>query len=69
MPRISIEYKVPPGTDRDDIATFIVDALECWGGQFHPDDPLFGSLRGYMSKIIVNHKDYSQLLTKPDAQA
>jgi len=64
MPLIKIEYKLPPGTDKDTIAEFIIDALESWGGQFHPQDPLFGSLRGHMTKIVVNHKDYSDRLTR-----
>jgi hypothetical protein len=64
MSLIKIEYKIPPGSDRDSVAQFIADALECWGGQYHPEDPLFGSLRGYMSKMIVNGKDYSELLAK-----
>lgn len=66
MPRITIEYKMPQGADKDTIAEFVVDALESWGGQFHPDDPLFGSLRGYMHRIVVNHKAYDQLLTKSE---
>lgn len=64
MPRISIEYKLPQGSNKDDVAQFVIDALESWGGQFHPEDPLFGSLRGHMTKIVVNHKDYSDQLTK-----
>jgi len=27
-----------------DLRSFIKDALESWGGQRHPDDPLFHSL-------------------------
>jgi hypothetical protein len=64
MPKISIEYTLPQGADKESVANFVVDALESWGGQFHPEDPLFGSLRGHMKRIIVNHKDYSSLLTQ-----
>lgn len=63
MPKIVIEYNVPQGANRDDIADFIVDALESWGGQRHPDDPLFSSLRGNIKNIVVNHKNYNNLLT------
>lgn len=35
----------PSGASENDVAGFIIDALETWGGQRHPDDPLFSSLR------------------------
>lgn len=41
---IRIRAKVPPGIDDAELASFVADALESWGGQFHPDDPLFDSL-------------------------
>jgi len=56
--QIKIEIDAPPGTDRDSIAEFVIDALSSWGGQFHPEDPLFGSLRGRMKKIVIGHKRY-----------
>lgn len=40
-----INFENVPGADRDDIAEFIYDALETWGGQLRPCDPLFNSLR------------------------
>lgn len=65
MPRITIEYTMPQGADKNDIAEFVVDALESWGGQRHPNDPLFSSLRGHMRRIVVNHKAFDELLTPP----
>jgi hypothetical protein len=56
--QIKIEIDAPPGTNRDDIAEFVIDALSCWGGQFHPNDPLFNSLRGRMKKVVIGHKQY-----------
>lgn len=56
--QIKIEIDAPPGTNRDDIADFVIDALSSWGGQFHPEDPLFCSLRGRMKKVVVGHKRY-----------
>lgn len=64
MPFIKIEYTMPQGTKAEDIADFVIDALESWGGQKHPDDPLFGSLRGHMLSVVVNHKQYKHLLTE-----
>jgi hypothetical protein len=40
-----IEFDKPDATTPADIAQFIYDALSSWGGQFHPEDPLFKSLR------------------------
>ena len=57
--QIKIEIDPPPGTNRDDIAQFVVDALSSWGGQFHPEDPLFSSLQGRIKKVIVGHKRYA----------
>jgi hypothetical protein len=39
-----IKFDRPDGADIDDIAQFIIDAVSSWGGQFHPEDPLFHSL-------------------------
>ena len=35
-----------------DCKEFIESALECWGGQFHTDDPLFGSFERVKAKHI-----------------
>lgn len=58
MPQIIINYEMPEGATRDDIAEFVLDALQTWGGQRHPDDPLFGSLRGKINSLKVNNKLY-----------
>lgn len=62
---IKIEIDEPPGTDRDAIAEFVIDALSSWGGQFHPEDPLFESLRGRMKKVVVGHKLYETDYANP----
>jgi hypothetical protein len=59
--QIKIEIVQPPGTDRDEIAEFVINAISNWGGQFHPDDPLFGSLRNRIKKVVVGHKRYQEL--------
>lgn len=41
---IKISADVPAGVSDDEIARFVTHALECWGGQFDPEDPLFRSL-------------------------
>ncbi|MCA1452178.1 hypothetical protein I6F35_02975 [Bradyrhizobium sp. BRP22] len=51
-----IRFDKPNGAEIDDIAAFIHDALTSWGGQFHPDDPLFHSLN--VSRITVHGQEY-----------
>jgi hypothetical protein len=41
---ITVRCKTPLGVSDEDIAEFIINALESDGGSRHPDDPLFGSL-------------------------
>ena len=53
-----IRLTKPAGVSEAELAQFIKDALSSWGGQFHPEDPLFHSLRGRMSYITVNGKKF-----------
>ena len=41
---VRITFDMPEDATQAEVKEFIVDALGSWGGQFHPDDPLFGSL-------------------------
>lgn len=54
-----IKFTKPEGTDEAMLAEFINDALSSWGGQFHPEDPLFHSLRDRMEWIIINGKKFT----------
>lgn len=38
---LHIKVVVPRGVTLDEMAEFATSALGHWGGQFHPDDPLF----------------------------
>ena len=42
---VRIIVRIPEDSNANDVVIFAVDALTSWGGQFHPDDPLFHSLR------------------------
>lgn len=57
-----IEFDQPPGADRTDVASFIHDALETWGGQLRPCDPMFHSLR--LTRLTVGNKRFE--LPPPD---
>jgi hypothetical protein len=52
-----IKFDRPPGAEIEDIAAFINDALSSWGGQFHPDDPLFFSLS--ISQVTVHGRTFA----------
>lgn len=41
---VRLKLTKPPGVDEQTLVDFITDALTSWGGQFHPDHPLFHSL-------------------------
>lgn len=45
---VTVRFELDDGPqnwrDRKELFEFIVDALESWGGQRHPEDWLFGSL-------------------------
>lgn len=41
---LTITGTVERGVTMADLKAFAQDAVETWGGQRHPDDPLFGSM-------------------------
>jgi hypothetical protein len=51
-----IKFNRPDGADIDDIAQFILDAVSSWGGQFHPEDPLFHSL--HVTGLVVHGQKF-----------
>jgi hypothetical protein len=51
-----VEFDMPTCALRSDLRIFVKDALETWGGQRHPDDPLFSSLGQVTVKSISRKK-------------
>jgi hypothetical protein len=51
-----IHFHRPLDTTVEEIAEFINDALTSWGGQKHPEDPLFGSLQ--LTDLTVHGKRF-----------
>jgi len=51
-----ITINIPPAADIDETAQFCFDALTSWGGQFHPDDPLFNSVE--VVRVHTNRRRY-----------
>lgn len=41
---LKVSFELNETVPFSQVRQFIIHALESWGGQFHPDDPLFGSL-------------------------
>lgn len=61
---VHFTVKIPKGCDSDDVAQFGIDALSSWGGQFHPEDPLFDSLT--VTAIWTSTKRYKLDATGSD---
>ena len=51
--RITLRNPVPRG----DLRQYVKEAVECWGGQFHPDDPLFNGVELVTTRIIREKAD------------
>lgn len=54
--KIKLAYH-PDGVSDAELAGFIWDALESWGGSFHPEDPLFHSLE--LEHIQISKTKYT----------
>jgi hypothetical protein len=52
---LQVSFEVEETTSFEAVKFFIEDVLETWGGQRHPDDPLFGSLKNVRVKKIPSH--------------
>lgn len=50
--KVEIEFEAPSSVLRTEMREFIIEALECWGGQRHPDDHLFGSLKNVKVRFV-----------------
>ncbi len=42
--RIQISAEVPDGATDEEVAAYVAEAIEYWGGQFHPQNPLFSGV-------------------------
>lgn len=54
--KVEVSFELNETVSFLQIRDFIIEALEAWGGQFHPDDPLFGSLERVGVKSIRERK-------------
>jgi hypothetical protein len=56
--RVLVEFEPPAGVSFAEVRDFIIDWLESGGGNRHPNDPLFYSLRNVrVSKPIAPWRD------------
>lgn len=53
MKRMLLEITYPDSVDSHEIKDYAQAALEHWGGQRHPDDHLFGTVRAPKTKMRV----------------
>lgn len=49
---ITIVGTVEQGVKTRELQYFVEEAVETWGGQFHPDDPLFSSMD--VERILIH---------------
>lgn len=54
--KIEVSFELNEQVSMPALRDFVISALENWGGQFHPDDPLFGSLEKVRIKLIKAQK-------------
>ena len=43
--KMTIDVHVPEEVDIRNVVEYVKDAVDSWGGQFHPEDPLFEDKR------------------------
>jgi hypothetical protein len=41
--RVTVSVRTLDHVEPDAMANHVADAVSCWGGQYHPDDPLFSA--------------------------
>jgi hypothetical protein len=41
--RVTVTVKTRDHVNPDDVANHVASAVSQWGGQYHPDDPLFSA--------------------------
>jgi hypothetical protein len=41
--KLEVTFNIPRGTPMADIHNYVKQAVDGWGGCFHPDDPFFGN--------------------------
>lgn len=59
--KVEIKCDVPQGADDEDVAQFVKEALETWGGQRPPSDPLFRSLRVHRVSVGSQKFEFEDL--------
>ena len=50
--RLRIGVTVPAEVPARDLLDYVRDAVDCWGGQRHPDDPLFYSNKNTSAQVV-----------------
>jgi hypothetical protein len=56
--RIVISVDAPPGATDEDLANYVCNAVETWGGSYHSDDPLFDGVK--VRFITIRNTRYSK---------
>jgi hypothetical protein len=63
--RLTVSVRTLDHVKPEDMAHYVADAVSSWGGQFHPDDPLFSAnlrARATCRGAAVQDADYNTFL-------
>lgn len=39
--RLQVSFDIPEGSDRESLVAYVIDAVACMKGAYHPEDPIF----------------------------
>lgn len=57
----TVAVSMPADVTTREMADYIREAVKCWGGSFHPDDPLF-----HLDKAQVTVRPWTGRVSKKD---
>lgn len=63
--RVTVSVRTLDHVDPTTMANHVADAVSCWGGQYHPDDPLFSAhVRSKATNrgVTIKDADYDTFL-------
>ena len=54
---IELTLTLPDDAYVAEVREYVKEALGCWGGQRHPDDPFFGDVRPSIKRCTIYRKE------------
>lgn len=63
--RVTVSVRTLDHIEPDAMANYVADAVSSWGGQFHPDEPLFSAnlrCKATCRGVTIKDNDYDTFL-------